>query len=298
MLKGVNDNKLLYGGEMTTELVYFANLWETRGLPSVSRTPKIWDLRAEAWIRDLDKSGTGKRGMRERARHTANYLRSCGLLCENDTVVDVGCGPGLFVLEFAETAKSACGIDYSRRFLDYGAKLAQRQGVKNASFKQCDFFALDVEKAGLARKFDLVYTAITPAATGKGCLEKLMEMSRAYCSSTFLVHSSDSMAERVAVDVFHKKLPPHDGTGFYALVNLLWHRGYYPETSYYNEAFEEICVPDMKTAADCARTCGRNGEEDAREVLRYLEKLGNETNRRRAFRYGAVLWDTRIHDAR
>jgi hypothetical protein len=186
--------------------------------------------------------------------------------------------------------------------MDYGRAYAAARGRTNTAFELCDFFALDVAAAGLEGAFDLVFTSITPAASGKGCMEKLMRMSRAYCYNASFVHASDSLAERVCRDVFDCDYRPRwTGMGFYALLNLLWLSGYYPETYYYNETRDEAFVPDEARAADCARQCGRAAPEDAQKVLRYLRDTGGKNGtveRYSEYRYGSVLWDVRIKDKR
>ena len=279
---------------MTHELEYFRRLWHTRSRSPISHSAEIWDERALEWIEDLTPDGDGKRGMRERVDYTVNYLKNRGLLNDTDTVVDVGCGPGLFVAEFAKHVKKAVGMDYSERFVDYGAELCKSRGLNNTEFRSADFFALDVDAAGLTGAFDLVFTSITPAASGEGCLEKLIKMSRAYCYNTSFVHAGDSLAERVARDVFNDAyITRFDGEGFYALLNLLWFEGYYPETYYYDDLRTETITPSRRIAEKAASACGRSSDEDIAQVLRYLERLG-ETERVSHFRYGSVLWDTRI----
>ncbi|MDR2421307.1 MAG: class I SAM-dependent methyltransferase [Oscillospiraceae bacterium] len=288
------------------DLAYFKNLWETRQDSPVDHSPDIWDERAKEWIGALGAGVPSNAGdalragsMRSRVEATAAYLRARGLLGKDSRVVDVGCGPGLFVAEFAKTAGRALGIDYSARFVEYGREHASGLGLSNTSFECLDFFALDVDKAGLGGAFDLVFTSITPAASGKGCLEKLIKMSRAWCCNTSFVHASDSLAERVSRDVFGREFRPRwDGGGFYALFNLLWHLGYSPETYYFDDDRSELAAPSRRAAERCAAACGEYGEDAAGRVLRYFESRGGEMERRSSFRYGSILWDTRAKVSR
>ena len=283
---------------MTYGLEYFKKLWHTRSMSPISHSAEIWDERALEWIDDLSPDRGGKRSMHERVEFTTDYLLNRGLLGAEHTVVDVGCGPGLFVLEFAKHVKKSVGMDYSQRFMDYGAELAASQGLTNTEFRREDFFAFDVAASGLAGAFDLVFTSITPAASGEGCLEKLMQLSRGYCYNASFVHAGDSLAERIARDVFNEQFTSrYNGEGFYALLNLLWFEGYYPETYYYDDYRTEIVTPTHRTAQKAASACGHHTDEDAQKVLRYLEKLG-EVERVSDFRYGSLLWDVRTRHTR
>jgi SAM-dependent methyltransferase len=280
------------------ELEYFTALWEKRNESPVRHSPEIWDRRAGGWISRLGDDSESAASMRGRVEATARYLRGRGLLAPNDSVVDVGCGPGLFVTEFAQTVRLAAGMDYSGRFIDYARMYAAERGVTNVTFSQCDFLAFDVSKAGLEGAFDLVFTSITPAASGKGCLDKLMSMSRRWCYNASFVSSSDELLSRVSWDVFgegpRKQI---DGRGFYALLNLLWLRGYYPETNYYLEERDETVRPSPELAEEIAARCGRDEPGDAERVLRRLEEIGC-TRRRSSYRYGAILWDVTCKESR
>ncbi|MDR0862543.1 MAG: methyltransferase domain-containing protein [Oscillospiraceae bacterium] len=290
--------------DVNRDLEYFRSLWRARGDSPVPHSPEIWDRRAEEWISDLGDADAGKREslradtMHDRVRATAAYLRGRGLLTASETVVDIGCGPGLFVAEFAKTAKHATGMDYSARFMEFAAEHAASRGVTNADFQTCDFLALDVAEAKLERSYDLVFTSITPAASGHGCLEKLIAMSRAYCYNASFVHTSDELVERVSQDVFGVRRKPRlDGAGFYALLNLLWFMGYYPETSYYEDARDEIIPATYEAAERIASRCGAYERDDILRVQSYLEKHG-ATPRHSVYRYGGVLWDVRVRDTR
>ena len=277
------------------ELNYFEQLWSQRSAGPVDHSSEIWDKRAERWITNLNAE-PGKTARKQRIRTLAAQLRGRGLLNGEQTVVDIGCGPGLFALEFARTAHRAVGIDYSARFVEHAKKLAGERNVANAEFLQRDFFALDIEKEGFAHAFDLVFSCLTPAATGNGSLEKLMGMSRGYCCNTTIVHAEDSLAEQVMRDVYGEELKSRwNGRSFFTLANLLWLRGYYPETFYYDDVRDEVVVPDRRWAKKIAAYCGKREEEDLCRIERYLEKLG-EMPRHSVSRYGSILWNVNQKD--
>ena len=286
----------------TAELDYFKEQWATRQMSPVSHSSDIWDERAKEWI-DALKPNAGKesiraRGMLNRVEATAQYLRNLGKLGPEDSVVDIGCGPGLFVLEFAKTAKLAVGVDYSSRFVEFGRLEAAERGIPNAEFLQRDFFAMDIEAEGMLGAYDLVFSSITPAATGDGCLEKLMSLSRAWCYNASFVYAGDTLSEKVCRDVFGEEFRTRwDGRGFYALLNLLWLLGYYPETTYFDDIRDEIVVPGRRWAERIAAYCNKRDEESVSKVQRYLEKLG-DTPRQSKFRYGAILWNVNEKDRR
>lgn len=279
------------------ELNYFEQLWSQRSSGPVNHSSEIWDRRAERWIANLNAE-PGKTARKRRIRMLAAQLRSRGLLGADQTVADIGCGPGLFALEFARTARHAVGVDYSGRFVEHAKQLAAERNVPNAEFLQRDFLTMDIETEGFVRAFDLVFTCLTPAATGTGSLEKLMGMSRGWCCNTTIVHAEDSLAERVMRDVFGEKLESRwNGRSFYILTNLLWLRGYYPETFYYDDVRDEVVVPDRCWAKKIAAYCGKTDGEDLERIEDYLDQCG-EMPRHSTSRYGSVLWNVIERNAR
>jgi SAM-dependent methyltransferase len=60
----------------------------------------------------------------------------------DDTVLDVGCGPGLLACAFARVAKHATGIDMTPAMLEQARKTQQEQGLKNVSWLPGNVYSL------------------------------------------------------------------------------------------------------------------------------------------------------------
>jgi SAM-dependent methyltransferase len=275
------------------DIEYYKDLWEMKRGKSVGHSPAIWDVRADDWICEVESEPERKLA---RVRDTADYLRSMGLLGPDSTVVDVGCGPGLFPAEFAKTAGNALGIDFSRKFVEYAEEKAQAAGIKNVSYEYCDFINDDTSKYN--GKFDLAFSSITPATGTWSSMQKLILLSRAYCCNVSFVNVSDTLAKQISQDVFGEEFKPRwDGTSFYALLNILWLQGHYPLTHYYDDIREDVVLPVLGEAEYFAQLCLHNNQEDIEKTLRWLEKHGEQRVERKT-RYGLILWDTRRKDAR
>lgn len=68
-------------------------------------------------------------------------VRSSGAGPE-DTVLDVGCGPGLLACAFARVARHVTGIDLTPAMLDQARRTQQEQGLTNLSWQLGDVRAL------------------------------------------------------------------------------------------------------------------------------------------------------------
>lgn len=62
--------------------------------------------------------------------YTLNQI-NCFETTKNDTVLDIGCGPGRIAVPMAQRAKSVTALDQSERMLAYCRRNAQEAGVKN-----------------------------------------------------------------------------------------------------------------------------------------------------------------------
>lgn len=286
---------------------HFRRIWECRSPDhKVQHTKEIWDERAHEWARKL-RDGERQERTNERVAATASWLRARGLLGADSDVIDIGCGPGRFVTEFARTARHAVGTDLSGQMLEYGAQYARENGVENASFVEADFQHADLDKLGWRGRFDLVFSSNTPAISGAG-LQKLMEMSRGWCFNSCFVQFEDQLEEELARNILGVE-PRRRKSGhwhwFYALFNLLLLDGYFPETAYYWEEKNVTIPASEETAQDWAKRMAREYGLKAQmlydPVARYLESQADRDGvllRQDNCRYGWILWNVTAKAAR
>ncbi|MBB5955493.1 SAM-dependent methyltransferase [Saccharothrix tamanrassetensis] len=84
------------------------------------------------------------------ARYHPGFLDAAAIGPAED-VLDVGCGSGRTTRDAARRGASALGVDLSARMIDLARRLAEREGVRNASFEQADAQVHPFPEAG----FDL-----------------------------------------------------------------------------------------------------------------------------------------------
>ena len=286
---------------MEQDLEHFRQIWEYRSPNhTVQHTKELWNERAHEWAKGLQEEERRARSDK-RVAATAAWLRARGILTPDQDVIDIGCGPGRFVAEFARTAHHAVGTDLSGQMLAYGAQYAKEIGVENTSYVEADFKEADLDALGWRSRFDLVFSSITPAIGGSG-LEKLMEMSRGWCFNSCFVRFEDELETELVRNVLNRE-PKRTQNGhwhwFYALFNLLLLEGYFPETAYYKEEKNAVVPADETTAQACAerlaKEYGLETEPLRGQIARYLESQADGSGRltrRDDCWYGWILWNT------
>jgi SAM-dependent methyltransferase len=276
----------------------FNALWRTSETDKMSYSQLSWEERAKTWISEFISEGAGKPWTIRRVAEIAAYLRRRNIIDNESSIADVGCGAGLFVMEFGKTAQYALGLDYSSNFIQYGRNVAKMQGIHNVEFRTCDFDNADIDEMGLSGKFDLAFSYITPAIFSLESVKKLMQLSHSWCFNAGFVSIRDSVVELICKDVFHEKYTSHrNGTGFYCLFNILWLMGYHPETSYYVEKHTEKITPTLENANDLAGRCHHKTAEDVDKILDWL-KIQGDIDRKVEYTYGGILWDIRVKEER
>lgn len=288
--------------DVEKDFMYFKNIWESKGRDSAKHSMELWNKRAEEWEKELDSNAEFKQSLSQRVDSCCDYLLSKGLLQPDQDVLDIGCGTGRFVVEFAKRTHSASGLDLSPNMIRLAEDYSKEQNITNTSFFACDFKSLDVGEYGWHKKFDLVFTSITPAIGTYDCLEKLGCISKGYCFNSSFIHRQDDVQDRISRDVFrsegHHSKRSHM-KWYYSLFNLLLFMGYLPVSDYYKQDRMERIRLDELSVYYYAKPYFRENADKENERIRqqvydYL-RLGADKEgyfiRNTRHWYGWILWN-------
>jgi SAM-dependent methyltransferase len=194
----------------------FETIWHA-GKLGREHTPEIWNERASEWFDEFGSDGTASAIENAKIASVTDFLISRGALTADSEVIDIGCGPGLYALEFAKTAKHVVAVDFSTRFIDFAEDLAKRRGVTNVDFV-CAKFPDGLSFADYERKFDLAFASCSPAVGSPENIRIFERLSRNFCCNFTFARAED-----------------RDGSGLFALWNIMWLEGKFPEVSYFDE---------------------------------------------------------------
>jgi len=195
------------------------------------RDPGIeyWDKRAE------DFSESRKTNDYEYGRKVIEVLHE--IINSNSEVLDIGAGPGTFVIPFAKKVKKITAVEPSKGMVERIRKNAQDEGVKN--FDIINKVWQEVDTFELARKYDLVICSIV-LWIFKNVWEQLKRMeqaSKGYCC--VVTGTGDWNDEEQKL--WHKVMGDIKKPSYseYPLIyNLLYSKGRFPNVNIINYTSE------------------------------------------------------------
>lgn len=281
---------------MERDLKYFDELWEaSKPKDGMTHTRETWDRIAGSWS---NYPGKVRAKMDGKVQAITEFLLGKGVLTEDTEVLDLGCGPGSYTMSFAKHAKSVTCSDVSPKMLEYSEENAKNLGLSNVEFKEADFLTQSVEELGWEKKFDLVFTSLTPAMDSLESIEKIERVSRKWAFDNSFVYLEDSLKNEVKENVFGMPVKNNQwgGSSPYCIWNILWLKGKYPEMSYYRESKTQEYGLNEKTAYDIAENIIRDrapNDEEVARVFDYLKETRPEGKvvRKTNALYAWILWE-------
>ena len=285
------------------EIEHFLSIWEQRPPAEfeIRHSKELWEERAHQWARELMEEDASRR-TENRVQSAVRFIKNNGGLLERDKAIDIGCGPGRFVTEFAKSCQMATGTDISEEMLSYGKEYARSEGVlEKTSWIQCDFKRANIKELGWEKNFDLVFSSITPAIDGIGGIKNIINMSKRLCFNSCFIKSGGDLDQLIYKELTQKDAEPSFSTHlhwFYSLINLLILNGYLPKTEYFTETVPKKISPNEETsnyfASSFSKKLGVSQKEISPKILEILKSIadGRETiEYNHKCTYGFILWD-------
>lgn len=253
---------------------YFDQIWqneETAKKNSMGNV-EMWNSRAE----DFNRHGKD-----ERREKISKILLDKQMIHKDSTVLDIGCGPGKFSVDFAQVAKHVVGLDVSPRMLEFAKENLAAKGSGSVEFIEMDWQNADIEAMGWKKKFSLVTGIMSPAFMTRENLEKMIEASNGYGFICHFVERRNYIDEILNKEVVRDKHVDDFGNrSLYCSLNLLWLYKLNPELTYFDTK-KEI----MRSAEELAgnfiekyETKKIMTEEEKKEVRKILNDMAVDGN--------------------
>lgn len=185
-----------------------------------SRAEQMWDNKSKDFYERTEK----------KQKQFANgfvfqFIKERQLLKADSKVLDIGCGTGRHLQEFAAYTPYLTGIDISSKMLAYAKeKLRHIPQAKLIHGNWMETFTNE-------NKFDFVFACMTPAVASIENIKRMCMISKKYCILERTVYEKDSVQESIEQHLGRKlfRLPHNDKNYVYGVWNILWLMGYCPE---------------------------------------------------------------------
>ena len=150
------------------------------------------------------------------------------LLKANTRILDIGCGTGRHLMEFAAYTPHLTGIDISSKMLAYAQEKLQH--ILQAKLIHGNW----METFNTENEFDFVFACMTPAIASIENIKRMCMISKKYCMLERAVYEKDSVQEEIEQLLGRKlfRLPHNDKNYVYGVWNILWLMGYCPEVMF------------------------------------------------------------------
>ena len=131
---------------------------------------------------------------------SAEWIRSEFELGPGRSVLDLGCGPGLYANRLARSGAAVTGVDFSERAVDYARAEAQREGIE-VDYVVADYLGYETDQ-----RFDLAtlimcdYCALSPSQRADliARVERLLKPEGAFLFDVYSLPYFETWEERVA----------------------------------------------------------------------------------------------------
>ncbi|MDR3544026.1 MAG: class I SAM-dependent methyltransferase [Desulfosporosinus sp.] len=251
------------------DIQYFASLW-SEGKSTHASGKSFWNNRA-AEFNKLVCQGSPD----ERIKKLVKFLLHNNLLTENSSVLDIGCGPGRFAVEFAKKCTDVTGLDISDKMLDFAVKNADAANLTNVSFENLNWDEVNLEGHNWEKRFDLVTAINSPGIYDQITLEKMCDASKGYCFLSNFVNRSDSVHEIIRTKILKLKDVKFYANTIYSIYNILWLTGYYPSIAYVDTDREHIrTIEEACIYYGTLFETDNNSDNEKKDLIRsYLEEI-------------------------
>jgi SAM-dependent methyltransferase len=157
---------------------------------------------------------------------------------KNDTVLDIGCGPGRISVPMAQRAKSVTSLDSSEKMLAYCRQNAQEAGVTNLNAR-----LLDWKEAVLGKNLEQHDIVIASRSPGMADIQKTASFARKYV--VFIAWANAPNIPMIVGDLFTgvnetRRLPPtrmDRRIGYNVTYNIIYDMGYDPNVTIVTDGF-------------------------------------------------------------
>ncbi|MBR6801113.1 MAG: class I SAM-dependent methyltransferase [Eubacteriaceae bacterium] len=149
------------------------------------------------------------------------------------SVLDIGCGSGIYSFAIAPFVREVTGCDLSPKMIEAANERADDLEYENTEFVTLDWLAADIGDLGWEKKFDVVFAHMTPAVNDYETFEKMIKCAKRMCFVQKNVRRTDEIHDALFRELgIYQQKEDNDILNFF---NYLWLKGYEPNITCHKE---------------------------------------------------------------
>ena len=147
----------------------------TARMNTPEKQKKFWEKMAEKYPLPFDEKNLTK------TQEVIGMAEQRGVKIDGASILDVGCGTGVYTLPLAQRALHVTGLDLSEAMVRRFEEERLAHGIENATVIQMPWSDAAVSEHTLEKAFDIVWAAMTPALRSPEDVARMNRCARDWC---------------------------------------------------------------------------------------------------------------------
>lgn len=114
-------------------------------------------------------------------RRVLSIVKSKGVAFSKASVLDIGCGTGIYTLPLAHEAAMVNGIDDSEAMIARMTDVMQSENIQNVQPIKAAWKDIDIAARGFEKAFDIAWISMSPAVQTAQDFERMERCARKWC---------------------------------------------------------------------------------------------------------------------
>ena len=158
-------------------LEYWKNEWINVGKDYILNK-KTTDESIQIWN---ESSKTYDESVNNSRVSIISRLEEEGYINKDSTILDIGCGTGIYSIPLSYKCKEVHALDFSDGMLDILEKKIDDNHINNIKLIKGDWNSLDLKKDEMYKKYDFVISSLNPGCYNPESLLKINDASKGGC---------------------------------------------------------------------------------------------------------------------
>jgi SAM-dependent methyltransferase len=165
-----------------------------------------------------------------------SLVKSKGVKFLKASVLDIGCGTGIYSLPLAYEVDMVTGLDDSETMIARMTDIMQSEDIQNVQPVKAAWKDIDISASGFEKAFDIVWISMSPAVQTVQDFERMEKCARKWCVYIGWGRKRKNALMEEVFSLHGIHYGPPSGVG--AAYDILVHSGRTPSLDYFETSWE------------------------------------------------------------